>query len=217
MQPEPDYLQPTDFCDFHHPMIGRYLQKIINSASSDREKAIAIFHFVREKIRYRFNYPGTPASVTLTGGSGNCFNKANLQIAFLRRAGIPSAYGVCLIHREVFQPLLPEDIYHLVNEPTVHVYACCWLDEHWVAADATIDRHLYETFYRGQPGWDYTDWDGRTDYLLPARYLIAHQGFYASIDLYLLNPPRFWTDQLLTRANNFLEDCLRKGKFQPKG
>ncbi|HOJ39679.1 MAG TPA: transglutaminase-like domain-containing protein [bacterium] len=209
MTVEPDYFRATRVCDLDHPRIGLLSQQLVASCSTEREKAVAIFNFVREKILYRFDYPGTLASTTLVRRKGNCFNKANLQIALLRRAGIPAAYGVCLIHREVFQPLLPEDIYQLVSEPTVHVYACCYLKNSWVAADATIDRQTYENFYLNQPGWFYADWDGTTDYLLAEAHLVAKQGLYANIDLFLMQPPRFWTDQLLERANQHLEKLLQ--------
>ncbi|MCM8769706.1 MAG: transglutaminase domain-containing protein, partial [Candidatus Omnitrophica bacterium] len=146
-----------------------------------------------------------------------CFNKANLQIALLRKSGLPAGYGVSLIHREVFQPLLPEDLFQLVSEPTVHVYAFCYLDSRWVACDATIDAELYIAFYQGKPDWDYSPWDGVADYRLSRAYLVEEQGIYSSIDLFLLQPPRFWTDEFLSRANCFLEENIRRKLGRQEG
>jgi len=175
-------------------------------------RAVAIFSFVREEIAYRFDYPSVTASETLAKKRGNCFNKANLQIAILRACGIPAGYGVCTISREVFRPVVSDEIYLQIADPTVHVYAVCHLRDRWVAADATVDRAFYDAHYRGLEGWSHPVWDGTHDLKLDRRFVREEQGLYANIDLYLQNPPRFWTDALLHAANERIEDRIRRAR-----
>jgi hypothetical protein len=205
-----EYLAASGCCDIEHPEIIRQSRALVEGKLSEREKAAAIFRFVRNQVKYRFDYPARKASETLSARQGNCFNKANLQAALLRAAGLEAGYGVLLTNRDIFEPLLPPDIFELVTQPTVHVYGCCRFDGTWRAADATLDPDVFEAVYRGKPGWSWCDWDGRADCRMDPKHVIEDQGVYANIDLYLQIPPRFWNDQLLARANNYVLLVLQK-------
>ncbi len=207
-----EYLIGTGFCDTAHPEIIKESRRLVRRKATDREKATAIFDFVRNEVKYRFDYPARRASEVLAARQGNCFNKATLQTALLRAAEVPAGYGVLLINRDVFEPLLPPDIFALVNQPTVHVYTCCWLTDRWVAADATLDPAVFHKIYRARPGWSLPAWDGAADCRMDPRHVTEDQGVYANIDLYLKNPPRFWDDRLLARANAHVETLLRAGR-----
>jgi len=200
---EQEYLSPTRFCDRDHPEIVKQCLSLTADYSDETDRAVSIYRFVRDAIPYRFDYPATAASQTLERRGGNCFNKATLQIALCRRAGIQAAYSVILIRRDVFRPLLPTDIFELVSEPTVHVFCSCLLSDRWVAADATIDEKLLRAVYRKE-GWPKSPWNGQDDARIPGDVLIEDQGIYANIDVFLLHPPKFWNDELLGRANEFL-------------
>jgi hypothetical protein len=78
-----------------------------------------------------------------------------------------------------------------------------------VEADTTIDFELYNHIYRNMENWKYEEWDGEKDISIPEKYIIENQGIYSNIDLYLLNPPKFWNDQLLKRANDFIEELIK--------
>ncbi|MCM8769401.1 MAG: hypothetical protein NC911_07025, partial [Candidatus Omnitrophica bacterium] len=72
---DPEYLRPTEVCNLHDPEIARWSQTLTRNLYTDKEKAVAIFNFAREKIVYRFDYPATLASQTLIKKYGNCLNK----------------------------------------------------------------------------------------------------------------------------------------------
>ncbi len=207
---EKEYLSGTKCCDVENPEIKLWSFSLTRNCNDEIEKSIRIFDFVREKIEYRFDFPSTKASETLKKRKGNCFNKANLQIALLRSAGIPAGYHVVLIKKEVFRPIVPPEIYELINQPTVHVFACCLLENRWVSADATIDRRLFTSVYSKIEGWEYKKWDGKNEITIDKRFIVEDQGIYSNIDLYLLNPPRFWNENLLRKANEYLEGLLKR-------
>jgi transglutaminase-like putative cysteine protease len=206
---EREYLSPTKVCDFETSDIRMKGYLITKNSYSEKQKAIDIFNFVRDEIKYRFDYSYTKASETLKKGYGNCFNKSNLQIALLRSCGIYAGYKVYMIKKEVFFPIVPKDIYELISQPTIHVSCVVFLNNRWVEADTTIDFELYNHIYRNMENWKYEEWDGEKDISIPEKYIIENQGIYSNIDLYLLNPPKFWNDQLLKRANDFIETLLK--------
>lgn len=208
MEIEKEYLSATKVCDVDSPDIKMQAYLLTKKICSEKQKAIEIFNFVRDKIKYRFDYPYTKASETLKKGYGNCFNKANLQIALLRSCGIYSGYKVYLIKKEVFFPIVPKEIYELINQPTVHVSCAVFLNGKWIEADTTIDFDLYNKVYKNIENWTYTEWDGEKNISLPEKYLIEFEGIYPNIDLYLLNPPRFWNDSLLEKTNKFIDNLL---------
>jgi transglutaminase-like putative cysteine protease len=205
---EREYLSPTKVCDFETSDIRMKGYLITKNSYSEKQKAIDIFNFVRDEIKYRFDYSYTKASETLKKGYGNCFNKSNLQIALLRSCGIYAGYKVYMIKKEVFFPIVPKDIYELISQPTIHVSCVVFLNNRWVEADTTIDFELYNHIYRNMENWKYEEWDGEKDISIPEKYIIENQGIYSNIDLYLLNPPKFWNDQLLKRANDFIEKLI---------
>jgi transglutaminase-like putative cysteine protease len=206
---EREYLSGTKVCDIESPDIKMKSYMLTKDSYSEKQKAIDIFNFVRDEIKYRFDYSYTKASETLKKGYGNCFNKSNLQIALLRSCGIYAGYKVYMIKKEVFFPIVPKDIYELISQPTIHVSCVVFLNNRWVEADTTIDFELYNHIYRNMENWKYEEWDGEKDISIPEKYIIENQGIYSNIDLYLLNPPKFWNDQLLKRANDFIETLLK--------
>ncbi|MCS7181033.1 MAG: transglutaminase family protein [bacterium] len=206
---EKEYLLPTKICDVDNPDIRMKGYILTKKTFSEKQKAIDIFNFVRDEIKYRFDYPYIKASETLKKGYGNCFNKSNLQIALLRSCGIYSGYKVYLIKKEVFSPIVPKEIYEMISQPTIHVSCVVYLEEKWIENDATIDFELYSHIYRNIENWKYIEWDGENDLSLPDKYIIECQGIYSNIDLYLLNPPKFWNDQLLEKANRFIDELVR--------
>ena len=79
-----DFLKPTVLCDYEHSQIKNMARKLTENAKSPEEAALCIFNFVRDKIIFGLDFPGTKASDTLEKGYGFCVTKTNLQIALLR-------------------------------------------------------------------------------------------------------------------------------------
>ncbi|MFN4227034.1 MAG: transglutaminase-like domain-containing protein [Candidatus Ratteibacteria bacterium] len=206
---EREFLLPTKICDVDNVDIRMKSYILTKNSFSETQKVMDIFNFVRDEIKYRFDYSYTKASETLKKGYGNCFNKSNLQIALLRSCGIYSGYKVYLIKKEVFFPIVSKEIYEMISQPTIHVSCVVYLDGRWIEIDSTIDFELYNHIYRNIENWKYVEWDGKNDISIPQKYIIENQGIYSNIDLYLLNPPKFWNDQLLEKANKYIEQLIK--------
>ncbi|HOC02375.1 MAG TPA: transglutaminase-like domain-containing protein [Candidatus Ratteibacteria bacterium] len=201
--PDDEYVKSTRYCDLESKEIIEFCSNYKNLSALDTIEEI--FNFVRDTIKYRFDYPWRYASETLKKKTGNCFNKANLQIALLRRCGIPAGYGVYLIKKEILKVLLPYDIFEMVNDPTIHVFAKVYINNRWISLDATVDKETYNTFYKKIGMWQRSNWDRKTHIQIEQEWVVEDQGLYSNIDLYLSQSPRFWTDKLIERANSFIE------------
>ena len=93
-------------------------------------KAYAIFNYVRDDIEYSYYADSKKdASGTLSSGSANCCDQANLVVALCRAAGIPARYS----HAQgcTFSSGLV----------TGHVWAQILVGDTWYAADATSSRN----------------------------------------------------------------------------
>ncbi|HRR96909.1 MAG TPA: transglutaminase family protein [Candidatus Ratteibacteria bacterium] len=200
---EKEYISPTKVCDIENVDLKMRSELLTKNINTLEEKAINIFNFVREQVKYGFDYPYTKASETLKKGYGNCFNKSSLQISLLRCAEIYAGYIVYLIKKDIFKPIVPPDIYQLISESTIHVSTVVYLNNTWVECDATIDYQLYNVVYKNS-GLEYEQWDGKKNLTISHDFIIEQQGIYSNIDLFLLNPPKFWTDELLQKANEYL-------------
>lgn len=201
--PGDEYIKQTRYCDFESKEIVDFCRNYRNLDTLDI--VAGIFNFVRDTIKYRFDYPWRCASETLKKKTGNCFNKANLQIALLRRCSIPAGYGVYLIKKGILKFLLPDDIFEMVNDPTIHIFTKVFVNNRWICLDATVDIETYNTFYKNLEMWKHSKWDRKTHIQIEPKWVIEDQGVYANIDLYLSQPPKFWTDQLIEIANSFIE------------
>ena len=202
------YLSETKFCDYRHPCIRRLADELFTEIKDDRGRAVAVFNWVRDEICYRFDYWAVKASQTAQKRYGMCANKANLQIALLRHLGIPAGYHVLRIKKEVLRPITEPEIFDLTRPITTHVFCAVWLDGRWISADSTVDGKLFEAAYRDYPGWRYVDWDGSFDYEIDRSFVVEDLGISPNIDRYLEIPPRFLNDELLRRANRYIEELI---------
>ena len=98
--------------------------------TTNAAKATAIFNYVRDNIAYSY-YANSKkgADGTLSSGSANCCDQANLVVALCRAAGIPARYS----HAQgcTFSSGLV----------TGHVWAQIYIGGTWYSADATSTRN----------------------------------------------------------------------------
>jgi len=92
------YLKCTEIVDCDSAIIKKKARELARGLKTDKEKAIALFYFVRDAIKYnpydsadRYEY--SIASATLKRGYGLCFQKAAVLIAMCRAIGIPARFG----------------------------------------------------------------------------------------------------------------------------
>jgi transglutaminase-like putative cysteine protease len=141
-EPMRQYLHPTETIDSDHPSIMQKAEEIANHLETDTEKAVALFYFVRDQIKYnpfmpRFLPEHFRASNTLERKTGFCIQKAVLLSALSRAVGIPSRLGFAVLKNH----LLPEKLANILIEDELpdHGFAEMYLDGRWVKANASFD------------------------------------------------------------------------------
>lgn len=205
-----EFLAGTKYCDLEHPEIQKQVELLLSSCDNSKiNQAMRIFDWVRDTVKYRFDYWNVKASETLQKTSGMCANKANLQIAMLRAVGIPAGYGVFRIRKETLRTIAYDEIYARSSDVIIHVYCRVFLNCQWISADSTVDRELYEAAYLEVPDWEYHAWDGQSHFQMAKKYIVEDLGMRWNIDEYMDIPPRFLNDEIIGKANRYIEK-LRK-------
>lgn len=169
------FLKETEFCDFSHPRIVQQANVFKKKYSDDRERAVAIFYFVRDTITYTVGDWRYKASETLERRSGSCTNNANLMVALLRAVGTQAAYGLLKVKaQQYFGPVVPRYLARNISESSIHVYVGVYLSGKWIKADPTDDELLSKNSSHLNPESALVDWDGTSDAILirNARHII---------------------------------------------
>ena len=83
------FLLGSTVCDCDHPAVAALSLELVGRCTSVAEAAACVRAWVREHIVYTLQDKSDLASQTLAKREGMCTNKANLQVALLRAAGIP--------------------------------------------------------------------------------------------------------------------------------
>jgi len=139
------YIMPTEIIDSDHPHVRQRAEAIIANSKNTREKAINLFYFVRDEIKYNIYVQRSRAehflaSRTLASGEGYCVQKAVLLAALSRAVGIPSAMGFARLRNH----LMPEKLFRLLgsNILAFHGYTQLYLDDKWIKATPAFDLGL---------------------------------------------------------------------------
>ncbi|MBD3256622.1 MAG: hypothetical protein GF383_16130 [Candidatus Lokiarchaeota archaeon] len=144
MVDEKEYLESTEFLDFHRKRVKNLALEIVRDTDSDKEKAIALFYWVRDQIKYNMYtyYPkiraNLKASVTLRRGTGFCMSKAVLLSALARAVSIPARIRMVdirnnKISRKVIDMLGTNIFYcHGISELKLH--------NNWVKLTPVFDK-----------------------------------------------------------------------------
>jgi len=163
------YLKATSTIDAEHEKIIETTTKVTHGCASDEEKAVALFYFVRDSIRYNIYMISVfiedfRASRILEWGKAYCVQKAVLLTALGRAAGIPSR----LVFAKIKNHKIPDHVakmFHTTIFPR-HGYNQFFLNGKWVNAAATFDKALCE-----KAGLPTVEFDGKTDATLPEKDL----------------------------------------------
>ncbi|UCC18659.1 MAG: transglutaminase domain-containing protein [Promethearchaeota archaeon] len=144
------YLQPTEFLDFHKTRVKNTAIEITKDLKTDKEKAIALFYWVQNEIKYNMftYYPkikaNLKASVTLRRKNGFCMSKATLLSTFARAVGIPARiHMVDIINHKISKRvvnLMGTNAFHC------HAYSELYLNGKWIKATPVFDK---ETSIKG--------------------------------------------------------------------
>ena len=145
-----EYLDPTDFLDFHRKRVKKKALEITEGLTSDKEKVSALFYWVRDAIKYNaFSYfpqvkSNLKASTTIRRMYGFCMSKAVTLSALARAVDIPARiHMVDIVNHKVSQrivDLMGTNVFHC------HGYSEILLDEEWVKLTPVFD---HETSMKG--------------------------------------------------------------------
>ena len=163
------FLKATPTIDVGHERIIETASKVTRGCSNDEEKAIRLFYFVRDSIKYNFHMISVfiedfRASRILEWGKGYCVQKAVLLAALGRAAGVPSR----LVFAKIRNHKAPAQILEKIGTPIFprHGYNQFFLNGRWVNAAATFDKELCE-----RNRLPTVEFDGKNDAILPKKGL----------------------------------------------
>ena len=111
--------------------ISELSKSLIAGLTSTRDKATALYNYVRDQISYSFYYNTQKgAEGTLIYGSGNCCDQAQLLVAMARSVGLTARFatGYCTFYS---------------GSTYGHVWAQILVDGVWVNADPTSTRNSF--------------------------------------------------------------------------
>ncbi len=162
------YLQPTQTIDCDAQSIRETAHSLTGRAETAREKATALFYYVRDEIRHNPFSPGYllehfKASTILEGRKGYCQHKAILLVALARASGIPARLGFVDVHDH----RLPERLRQIKGGDNLfifHGYTQLYLDDRWIHASPSYD---FKTCLRNR--FVPVDFDGLND-AIDSRY-----------------------------------------------
>jgi len=164
-----NYLRPTFTIDSDHKKIIETARDLTKGCSSNGEKTVKLFYFVRDAIPYNLYMISLfiedfKASRVLEWKEGYCVQKAVLLTALARTAGIPSRLVFAMIRNHK----VPSHIFKKLGNNLFyrHGYNQFFLNGRWVTAAATFDKTLCEK--NGLPA---VEFDGETDATLPTKDL----------------------------------------------
>ena len=123
------YLAASKNCEVNDAQIKKLVTKLTKNCKTEKDKANAIFTYVRDTISYSFYYNTKyGAAGTLKAKSGNCVDQAHLTVAMFRAAGLATRY----VHAKC----------HFTSGHTYgHVFAQVLIGNTWTVADTTSSRN----------------------------------------------------------------------------
>ena len=125
------YLVATTNCQVDNSRIKAIVDSVTAGLTSVKDKAVAIYNYVRDYVSYAFYYDTKyGATGTLSAKSGNCVDQAHLVVAMLRTADIPARYvhGTCTFSS---------------GSTYGHVWAQVLVDDMWYVIDPTSSRNSF--------------------------------------------------------------------------
>lgn len=163
MDAHAQYLRSTPCINADHTSVTDIARMTVAGLDSHPDKAIALFYWVRDSIRYN-PYAFEPAltsfsaSNTLKSGQGWCVPKAILLAALCRASGIPARLGfadvVNHLSTQRLRAAMESDVFYY------HGYTSIYLEGSWVKATPAFNLSLCEKF-----GLRPLEFDGKTDSL----------------------------------------------------
>lgn len=140
------YLKCTEFIDCDKRLIKDKALDITTGLQTDKEKAVALYYFVRDGIKHNayaelYDSDNFKASAILKAGNGVCQQKAILLVALARAAEIPARIGLIDIYDHLISDTFREMIGG-INVLPLHGYADLYIDGKWIHASPAYDIEI---------------------------------------------------------------------------
>jgi hypothetical protein len=181
-----DFLMATKLCDCDDPWLRKKAEEIIDDANTPKEKALKIFYYVRDNIRFSLAYSRSKATQTLKRGYGECGNKTNAQVALLRAVGIPARFHWVKAKAVILHHLIEDFVYKNMPSVVSHFWCECYLNSKWVSCELLFDWCLYDGLLKKglitKEQVPTIDWDGETDLVLLGPWITEDRGSLPSED-----------------------------------
>lgn len=195
------------YCNWRDPAVLACARRLTADHTTPVDRAVVLFRFVRDEVRYMFGPWGVSATDTLRRREGVCTNKSNLLVALLRAVDIPAAFGLLHVNpREYYGVVAPPYLKPFVSDRSLHVYAAAHLNGTWVRCDPSTDREIAERTAHFCRQTRLIEWDGRQDALdfLQPQHVYADLGLRAGIDELLDKPARHAQPATLEAINDYV-------------
>ncbi len=152
-------------------------KQIAGKHSNEREKAIALHDYVRDKIKFGFNryFDFSKPDKTLDLRVGHCNPKGELMTALFREAGIEAYTHFVVLPKEALKGAVSPNRYWLIPPELSHCYTEVKVEGVWYNIDSYIlDSPLFKaaraklseesrSIGYGTHINSTIDWDGRSD------------------------------------------------------
>jgi transglutaminase-like putative cysteine protease len=156
------FLKCTDVIDYESESVKVKARALTEGLKADRDKAVALFYFVRDEIRHNPYAPGFVrknyrASATLERGHGHCHHKAVVLVALSRAAGIPARLG----YIDILDHLISDKFRKMIgggNLLILHGYAELYIYGKWIHLSPAYDLETCT-----QSGFVPVEFDGVND------------------------------------------------------
>ena len=138
---------PEMLSDHEHPEVQSSALQLTSTKTSQLEKLEAIFHFVRDEIKFGFTpkWDRVKASETLEYRLGYCNTKATLLHALCKVAGIPSRIHTGLIDIQIMRGIFPSFSFPFLPDAGGHTWTEVQINGEWKPVDSYInDKPFYE-------------------------------------------------------------------------
>jgi len=133
------YLKETRLLDFSHPSIANLPQWEQWNTLEEKERAGAIYDFVRNDIAFGYNSSDDiKASAVLADGYGQCNTKGTLLMALLRKAGIPCRLHGFTIHKKLQAGAIPPFLQRIAPDEIIHSWVEALIDGKWLKLEGFI-------------------------------------------------------------------------------
>jgi len=202
------FLLESEYCDFKNPDIQKLAQQITGKYENPKDKAVALFYWVRDNVHYRVGLWNRKASETLAERSGSCTNNANLLVSLLRSVDIPAGYNVMRVKgQELFGLITPPTFKKRISEKAVHIYAQAYINGKWVKCDPSVDVHLSEKTSHFNSQSKLVDWDGEKDALLnlDQAHILEEKHLLPNIDNMISKKPHTAKGIVIEVANLYIK------------